>query len=286
MALLTPLRARGRPAACQRTARTPCWRPTPARTLRVGPAARSGRAHGRVAGRAVPGGRRRRARLRAGRRRRLRARRALAGQRPRPRAAASGRTPAAYGRASLADRLWYPIWDAGVKLDHSVRTVPEARRVAADDLRALLGLLDLRHIAGDRALVAAAPGPVARRLAGRRSAPAARAAGELAERAERPGDLAFLLEPDLKESRGGLRDLVVLRAVAASWVADCPHGGRRGVRPAARRPRRPASPPAARPTGWSSRSRTSSPSSSVCSTPMRCSARSRASAGPWRTPPT
>ncbi len=35
--------------------------------------------------------------------------------------------------------------------------------------------------------------------------------------------MAFLLEPDLKESRGGLRDLVALRAVAASWVADVPH---------------------------------------------------------------
>ena len=46
-------------------------------------------------------------------------------------------TPAA--AAQVADRLWYPIWDAGIQLDHSVRTAAEARRVAADDLRALLG---------------------------------------------------------------------------------------------------------------------------------------------------
>ena len=39
------------------------------------------------------------------------------------------------------------------------------------------------------------------------------------------GELAFATTPDLKESRGGLRDLVVMRAVAASWVADCPHQG-------------------------------------------------------------
>ena len=38
------------------------------------------------------------------------------------------------------------------------------------------------------------------------------------------GELAHLLEPDLKESYGGLRDLTVLRAVAASWVTDAPHG--------------------------------------------------------------
>src|SRR5262249_35978707 len=45
------------------------------------------------------------------------------------------------------------------------------------------------------------------------------------ERALRFGDLAFSVEPDLKESRGGLRDLVTLRAVAASWVADFRHDG-------------------------------------------------------------
>ena len=37
--------------------------------------------------------------------------------------------------AELADRIWYPVWDSGVRLDHSVRTPAEARRLAADDLR-------------------------------------------------------------------------------------------------------------------------------------------------------
>ncbi|MYR39359.1 [protein-PII] uridylyltransferase, partial [Streptomyces sp. SID4944] len=45
------------------------------------------------------------------------------------------------------------------------------------------------------------------------------------ERAERTGELQFLLEPDLKEARGGLRDATALRAVAASWVADAPREG-------------------------------------------------------------
>ena len=53
---------------------------------------------------------------------------------------------------SVAEKLWYPIWDDGVKLDHSVRTVTEARQVAAADLKALLGLLDMRHVAGDAGL--------------------------------------------------------------------------------------------------------------------------------------
>lgn len=44
--------------------------------------------------------------------------------------------------------------------------------------------------------------------------------GEVLGRAQRNGDLAHLLEPDLKESYGGLRDVTVLRAIAASWVVD------------------------------------------------------------------
>ncbi len=125
----------------------------------------------------------------------------------------------------VAEQIWYPVWDSGVRLDHSVRTLPEARRVAGNDLPALLGMLDARHIAGDGTLTAALVTTVRadwRALAHRRL-------GELQascqERADRVGDLAFGLEPDLKESRGGLRDLVVLRAVAASWVSDTPHEG-------------------------------------------------------------
>ena len=47
----------------------------------------------------------------------------------------------------------------------------------------------------------------------------------LAERREPFGDAAYLLEPDLKEARGGLRDMTMLRALAASWLTDRPHAG-------------------------------------------------------------
>ncbi|MGB8200021.1 MAG: [protein-PII] uridylyltransferase, partial [Pseudonocardiaceae bacterium] len=57
--------------------------------------------------------------------------------------------------AELADSLWYPLWDARIGLDHSVRTVGQAVQVAATDLRAALGLLDARLIAGDDALFTA-----------------------------------------------------------------------------------------------------------------------------------
>ncbi|WP_399431326.1 [protein-PII] uridylyltransferase [Streptomyces sp. WAC05374] len=127
--------------------------------------------------------------------------------------------------AALADRIWYPVWDQGLALDHSVRTPAEARRTAGEDLKVQLGLLDARHIAGDLGLVTALRTAV---LADWRNQ-APKRLPELHElcrdRAERSGELQFLLEPDLKEARGGLRDATALRAVAASWLADAPREG-------------------------------------------------------------
>ncbi|MET9803268.1 [protein-PII] uridylyltransferase [Streptomyces sp. NPDC006368] len=127
--------------------------------------------------------------------------------------------------AALADRVWYPVWDLGLALDHSVRTPAEARRTAHEDLKVHLGLLDARHIAGDLGLVSTLRTTV---LADWRNQ-APKRLPELdamcRDRAERQGELQYLLEPDLKEARGGLRDATALRAVAASWLADAPREG-------------------------------------------------------------
>ncbi|MFE6702835.1 [protein-PII] uridylyltransferase [Streptomyces sp. NPDC057718] len=127
--------------------------------------------------------------------------------------------------AALADAIWYPVWDLGLALDHSVRTPGEARKTAGEDLKVQLGLLDARPVAGDLGLVASLRTAI---LADWRNQAPKRlpALHELCqERAERMGELQFLLEPDLKEARGGLRDATALRAVAASWVADAPREG-------------------------------------------------------------
>ncbi|MFD4691946.1 [protein-PII] uridylyltransferase [Streptomyces sp. NPDC058463] len=127
--------------------------------------------------------------------------------------------------AALADRIWYPVWDLGLALDHSVRTPGEALKTAGEDLKVQLGLLDARPVAGDLGLVAGLRTAI---LADWRNQAPKRlpALDELCrERAERMGELQFLLEPDLKEARGGLRDATALRAVAASWVADAPREG-------------------------------------------------------------
>jgi [protein-PII] uridylyltransferase len=114
----------------------------------------------------------------------------------------------------LADRVWYPIWDRGLGLDHSVRTVKEVLAVADADLKAALGLLEGRLVAGDEAIAADLLERVLaqwRKRAGRWLPMLAQA---VEERHARFGEVAFLLEPDLKEGRGGLRDVNVLRAAA------------------------------------------------------------------------
>lgn len=124
---------------------------------------------------------------------------------------------------ALAEQVWYPLWDAGVRLDHSVRTPGECVDVAAGELTAGIGLLDLRVIAGDTELTALTR---SRLLDSWRAGARRRLEeliGSITERVETFGDAAYLLEPDLKEARGGFRDMVMLRALAATWLTDRPH---------------------------------------------------------------
>jgi [protein-PII] uridylyltransferase len=117
---------------------------------------------------------------------------------------------------AVADAIWYPVWDEGVHLDHSVRRPAEVLSAAADDVRVALGLLDARLVWGDAKV--ADPLIVHARTAwreslGTRFLPDLQ--GQMQERHRGVGDVAFLLEPDLKESHGGLRDVNVLRAISA-----------------------------------------------------------------------
>ncbi|WP_216897609.1 [protein-PII] uridylyltransferase [Nocardia alni] len=126
--------------------------------------------------------------------------------------------------AEVADSLWYPLWDAHIKLDHSVRTVPQALRVAADDLTAALGMLDARHIVGDVELSNLLIGGVRREWrTGIRSR-----FSDLVEQANqrwrRSGEIAHRAEPDLKNGRGGLRDIQLLDALAIAQLTDAMPG--------------------------------------------------------------
>ncbi|WP_309234479.1 [protein-PII] uridylyltransferase [Nocardia sp. XZ_19_385] len=126
--------------------------------------------------------------------------------------------------AEVADQLWYPLWDAHIKLDHSVRTVPQALRVAADDLIAAMGMLEARHIVGDADLSNLLIGGVRREwrtgIRGRFDEIIAQAEA----RWQRSGEIAHRAEPDLKNGRGGLRDIQLLDALAIAQLTDAMPG--------------------------------------------------------------
>jgi [protein-PII] uridylyltransferase len=132
------------------------------------------------------------------------------------------RAPADVG--AVADRIWYPIWDEGLKLGHSVRTVKEALALAADDLDTATSLLDARHLAGDRSLTEQLVDKAMLQWRKRAKRWLAAMAQRVRARQAEAGEVAFLLEPDLKEGRGGLRDVHALRWAQAArtilWDTD------------------------------------------------------------------
>ena len=123
--------------------------------------------------------------------------------------------------SDFANKLLYPLWDSNT-VDHSVRTRAETRDAAEADLKVALGLLDIRLVAGDADLVAAVQNDSIEswRKNARNRMPELKKS--LEERHERAGELAYLLEPDVKEARGGLRDINALRAIAASGATTVP----------------------------------------------------------------
>ena len=122
-----------------------------------------------------------------------------------------------------AEQVWYPLWDSGAKLDHSVRTVSGMLEASAGDLRVGLGLLDIRHLAGDPNLTLRLRTRVLTqwRRTARDRLPELRRLVD--SRHELMGELAHASVPDLKEAEGGLRDATVLKALVATWLVDVPH---------------------------------------------------------------
>ncbi len=114
----------------------------------------------------------------------------------------------------LAEALWYPIWNENVDLDHSVRSPKQVRQAADGDLKVALGLLTARSVAGDPALGAQVIGAALDQWRSKLSRWLPEVDASLRARHHDNGDLAFLLEPDLKEARGGIRDLRLLNALS------------------------------------------------------------------------
>jgi len=105
----------------------------------------------------------------------------------------------------------YTLWDLGLKVGHSSRSVDEMIRAAKDDLTIRTALVEARFIWGDRALYDQAAARFdAEVVAGNARAFVAEKLAERDERHKRMGDSRYVVEPNVKEGKGGLRDLHTL----------------------------------------------------------------------------
>lgn len=121
--------------------------------------------------------------------------------------------------APLAERLLRDVFDAGLVLGHSVRTPEEACRLSAQDPLICTSLVESRFLWGNRELFDSFASRFERRL---RSRPASLVAAiDRARNEERIkyGETVYLLEPNVKRSRGSLRDIQLLR-----WIGRVRHG--------------------------------------------------------------
>jgi [protein-PII] uridylyltransferase len=119
----------------------------------------------------------------------------------------------------IVEFILYMLWDLGLKVGHATRSLPECVRLATEDLTIRTALLESRYLWGDDKLYAefrhrfisdvvrgSGPEFIAAKLAERN------------ERHKRLGDSRYVLEPNVKEGKGGLRDLHTL-----FWIAKYVH---------------------------------------------------------------
>jgi len=115
------------------------------------------------------------------------------------------------GLASAAEAMFYPLWDAGLDVGHSVRTIDDCLADAVDDFFFQVALLDARYLAGSETLFLKLQDAYRKKyIRGRRQEFLSEMIFHRDERHRRFGKHIYQLEPQIKESRGGLRDIQAL----------------------------------------------------------------------------
>jgi [protein-PII] uridylyltransferase len=116
---------------------------------------------------------------------------------------------------TIADAILYPLWDAGLQVGHALRNVRESARWAAREFKAKTAILDARYICGDESVYADFDDAMREHVwSANQSDFVKEKMAESLERHQRAGDTIYLLQPQLKDGKGGLRDLHT-----ALWMA-------------------------------------------------------------------
>jgi [protein-PII] uridylyltransferase len=115
----------------------------------------------------------------------------------------------------IASKMWYPIWDAGIKLGHAVRTPKETIQLCSTDLDTATALVTARIIAGNQKLGDELISEASSSWKKNGRQWLVQLHRRIIERYAKDGEVAFLLEPNLKEGLGGLRDIHALQ-----WAVD------------------------------------------------------------------
>jgi [protein-PII] uridylyltransferase len=107
----------------------------------------------------------------------------------------------------LIQEIVYPLWDIGLEVGHATRSLKECVKLAVDDIEVLTSLLDARFVCGMSLLYSSLMEHLRKRFKKRHAAKVIKKLVDISQsRHEYFGDSSYLLEPNLKEGQGGLRD--------------------------------------------------------------------------------
>jgi [protein-PII] uridylyltransferase len=117
----------------------------------------------------------------------------------------------------LVQEIFYPLWDIGLEVGHGTRSLRECTRLASEDFEVLTSMLDARFLCGISSLYSDLTEGIRDKVLRRRGRSLLKWLFETSRtRHTQFGDSAYLLEPNVKEGLGGLRDYHAIR-----WIAWC-----------------------------------------------------------------
>ncbi len=122
---------------------------------------------------------------------------------------------------SVIEYMLYALWDLGFKVGHASRTVEDCLKLSREDFTIRTALLEARHLTGDRVLAQDLKKRFVKEVQTGSGAASAFVAAKLKERDDRhakAGSTRYMVEPNVKEGKGGLRDLNTL-----FWIAQYLH---------------------------------------------------------------